>query len=142
MCQVDAGDQDRPLQASHCQRGWSLRCHQPAPRVRELRGLGTQGHHSPRTGRPYLRAATQRADVSAQVRFFVDKSVKNFLVACWRVRESIVGVQTVAAGCLMSVASSRSVDDVIGAQAIFEELDVNSMWVGNEVFLEGVDPSR
>jgi hypothetical protein len=80
---------------------------------------------------------------AGKARWFVDKSVKNFLVACWRLRESVVGVMTVVAGCLVVDRSpSRSTAAVLEAQASFGEVDVEGIWVGTRSFWSEWIPVR
>jgi hypothetical protein len=71
---------------------------------------------------------------AGRARYFTDKSVKNFLVACWRVRECLVGVQTVVAGRLVSTPSSRSLVDLYESQLQFEELEGAQVWSGTKSF--------
>ena len=73
-------------------------------------------------------------DQAARARYFTDKSVKNFLVACWRVRECIVGSQTVAAGYLVTTPSSRSLVDLYTSQLQLEELEGTDLWTGTKSF--------
>ena len=80
---------------------------------------------------------------AGKARWFVDKAVKNFLVACWRLRESVVGVMTVVAGCLVvDRSSSRSTAAVLEAQASFGEVDVEGIWVGTRSFWSEWIPVR
>ena len=78
---------------------------------------------------------------AGKARWFVDKSVKNFLVACWRLRESVVGSMTVVAGCLVVDRLSRSADSVLEAQELFQEMDMDRVWVGTRSFWSEWIPS-
>ena len=71
---------------------------------------------------------------AGKARYYTDKCVKNFLVACWRLRESVVGSISVAAGCLVVVPSERCVADLLSSQELFEEVDASQVWVGTRSF--------
>ena len=73
-------------------------------------------------------------DQAARARYFTDKSVKNFLVACWCVRECVVGSQTVVAGHLVSTPSSRSLVDLYTSQMRLVELEGTDLWSGTKSF--------
>jgi hypothetical protein len=70
---------------------------------------------------------------AGKARFYTDKAVKNFLVACWRLRESVVGIQTVAGGYVVTAPSSRSADDLVASQ-VSEEMDMSQVWDGMRSF--------
>ena len=61
-------------------------------------------------------------------------STKNFLVACWRLRESIVGTVNVVDGCLVVTPSPRSASDLLDSQELFKEVDTSQVWVGTRTF--------
>ena len=71
---------------------------------------------------------------AGKARYYTDKCVKNFLVACWRLRESLLGNMTVAAGCLVVAASGRSASDLLESQELFKEIDESRLWVGTRSF--------
>jgi hypothetical protein len=71
---------------------------------------------------------------AGKARWFVDKAVKNFLVACWRLRVSLLGSMTVVAGCLVVERSSRTTESVLEAQELFQEIDLERIWVGTRPF--------
>ena len=53
-----------------------------------------------------------------KAKWFVDKNVKNFLVMCWRVRESVLGSLTVKHGQLVSETSKWAVEEVLDSHPI------------------------
>ena len=65
-----------------------------------------------------------------KARYYTDKCVKNFLVACWRLRESALGTMTVLAGCLVVSPSTRSGVDLLSSQELFKDVDESQVWVG------------
>ena len=73
-------------------------------------------------------------DQGGRARYFTDKSVKNFLVACWRVRECLVGVQSVVAGHLVAVPSSRSLVELFKSQLELRDLEGAELWTGMRPF--------
>lgn len=71
---------------------------------------------------------------AGKARFYTDKCVKNFLVACWRLRESVLGKLNVVAACLVVTPSERSTDELLRSQELFKEVDVSQLWVGIRSF--------
>ena len=71
---------------------------------------------------------------AGKARFYTDKCLKNFLVACWRLRESVVGSMSVVAGCLIVKPSLRSCEDLLSSQELFKEVDESRLWVGTRAF--------
>jgi hypothetical protein len=71
---------------------------------------------------------------AGRARYYTDKTVKNFLVACWRVRECLVGVQTVVAGHLLSTPSSRSLVELYESQLELKELEGPELRTGTQSF--------
>ena len=69
-----------------------------------------------------------------KARYYTDKCVKNFLVACWRLRESALGTMTVLAGCLVVSPSTRSGVDLLSSQELFKDVDESQVWVGTRSF--------
>ena len=52
-------------------------------------------------------------DLCGQAAWSLDKAVKNFLVACWRLRESVVGVLLVKRGVFCRTASTFTARDLL-----------------------------
>ena len=96
--------------------------------------LGDLGVRS--TSREDLDDEEQLREQAGRARYFTDKSVKNFLVACWRVRECLVGVQTVVAGHVVSAPSSRSqsLEDLYASQLECRDLTGTEVWSGTKAF--------
>ena len=71
---------------------------------------------------------------AGKARWYVDKCVKNFLLASWRLRESIVGSMVVAGGVLVVTPSKRSVFDSLDAQEGQQDADMSQVWVDSKDF--------
>jgi hypothetical protein len=69
-----------------------------------------------------------------KAKWFVDKNVKNFLVVCWRVRESVLGSLTVQHGQLVSESSKWAVEEVLDSQVVCGDVDVSQVWDGSRKF--------